>query len=968
MFKFLIFLTLAYSRFTFAQDYQLIEDLAKVPILSPTFTERQTLKIKLNNGLEAYIVSDPNEDQSSAALIVKTGSWEDPQAYPGMAHFLEHMLFLGTKKYPNESEFDSFTAEHDGQTNAFTGVDFTGYVFSINSNAFAEALNRFSQFFIDPLFNASGVTRELQAIDQEYAKNIENDDFREEHVYKELNHPEHPNHAFSMGNKDTLAKVSRETLKQWYQEHYSGNRMRLVIHSTLPLDELIKMVVEDFKDIPDHHLPELQVNVEMIPDDIKRHMIYIEPVTQMRRLSLIWNLPAKFNAMRETKPELLVCKVLDDQGKGSLLNELKRERLAEDIRCDGNKMGPNNFEFVIEIALTDIGVKEVDKVILRCFQAIANFKKKGVPQHLFNELYQITLLSYQYQERENAFEHILKEAARIAEEEMSTYPEQTHIIQKFDPKAVNDLLSYLTPETCIYSLIAPAALTKVSLDRREHWLNVAYTVKAIPNETMQKWKTAAPTSHFDLPSFNPFLPEKLSLVSQKNAKILFEHIPHPDVLFDNEAAKIYFAKDLRYLVPKVSWILEIKTPAIDIAKPISVVLGDLYVKHINEALSDYHFLAALAGLEFTIERKNNGLIIFIEGYSDKARRLCLEIMKALKEAPVQEQKFKIFKSSLLRQYQNTSLKNPLLQAYDILKSIIYQEYTTDKSKLLAIRKVTFDQFEQFTGSIFDSTYIEGMLHGNMAKQEAKDLVQQIFSILDSKPYFKKNQFKEAVIVLPANTGPYFLESKTKTQGNVAILSIESLPYNFQTRAAQQVLMQSLKDSFFAELRTKQQTGYIVTSQSDEFELHLFNTFLVQSNSHDGRDLIARFELFIESFLQEIESSIPEQRFDKIKEALLKTLRQPPKNISEMGNLLFKLAFKYEGDFNWIDKRIKGLENLSYQDFIALTKKIMGKGNKRRLGIFLKGTIPSDNTIQYHKICNILQLRKLAAYEPANINP
>src|ERR1700761_3057624 len=154
LFVFFIFLC---NAFLFSEDYRLIENLAKAPILSPTFKERQTLKIKLSNELEVYLVSDPNEDQSSAALVVKTGSWEDPKTSPGIAHFLEHMLFLGTKKYPNESEFENFVSEHDGETNAFTSIDFTGFVFAINTNAFEEGLDRFSQFFIEPLFNPSGV-------------------------------------------------------------------------------------------------------------------------------------------------------------------------------------------------------------------------------------------------------------------------------------------------------------------------------------------------------------------------------------------------------------------------------------------------------------------------------------------------------------------------------------------------------------------------------------------------------------------------------------------------------------------------------------------------------------------------------------------------------------------------------------------------------------------------------------------
>ena len=94
-------------------------------------------------------------------------------------------------------------------------------------------------------------------------------------------------------------------------------------------------------------------------------------------------------------------------------------------------------------------------------------------------------------------------------------------------------------------------------------------------------------------------------------------------------------------------------------------------------------------------------------------------------------------------------------------------------------------------------------------------------------------------------------------------------------------MQAIKQPFFADLRTKQQTGYMVFSQPEELEQHLFNTFAVQSNTHEGRDLLARFEQFIESFLQEMTlSEVTAERYDNIKQALLTTLRQPPQSMTD----------------------------------------------------------------------------------------
>ena len=78
--------------------YTIIEDQAKVPIKTPAFSERKVRKIRLDNGFQAILVSDPKTDQSAATIAVQAGSWQDPDQAPGIAHFLEHMLFLGNKK------------------------------------------------------------------------------------------------------------------------------------------------------------------------------------------------------------------------------------------------------------------------------------------------------------------------------------------------------------------------------------------------------------------------------------------------------------------------------------------------------------------------------------------------------------------------------------------------------------------------------------------------------------------------------------------------------------------------------------------------------------------------------------------------------------------------------------------------------------------------------------------------------
>ena len=126
-----------------------------------------------------------------------------------------------------------------------------------------------------------------------------------------------------------------------------------------------------------------------------------------------------------------------------------------------------------------------------------------------------------------------------------------------------------------------------------------------------------------------------------------------------------------------------------------------------------------------------------------------------------------------------------------------------------------------------------------------------------------------------------------------ILAIQNGVYDFKTRAAQQILAKGIHQPFFSNLRTKQQTGYIVSNWTQVLEDQLFSMFAVQSNTHNARDLLARFELLIESFLQEFEKKeLKDERFETIKAALVDTMQQPPKNIGELTMILQELAFEH----------------------------------------------------------------------------
>jgi len=331
--------------------------------------------------------------------------------------------------------------------------------------------------------------------------------------------------------------------------------------------------------------------------------------------------------------------------------------------------------------------------------------------------------------------------------------------------------------------------------------------------------------------------------------------------------------------------------------------------------------------------------------------------------------YKIYKESVAREYGNQSKESPLEQSIDLFKSILYENYVTDKEKASATRRASFKKFNNWLEQLYHHTYTEGVFYGNLNEGQAREVMELTKKAFYNGVYPKSEQQVDKVIVLPENEGPLYLERRTKAQGNAVLLAIQDPEFSFQERAAQQIVMKAIKQPFFEELRTKQQTGYIVDSIAQEVERKLFNLFVVQSNTHDPHDLLYRFEAFIEGYLQEAgKTELTESQFETIRQSLVQQLEEPAKNMKEMGKLLSELALKYDGDFHWMDKRLKGMKEITYQQLLMEAKQMLGRKNRLRLAIMLDGELPEEHSFTYNKARNRSTIKRASVYEAGNSAP
>ncbi|MCH9611934.1 MAG: Protease 3 [Chlamydiia bacterium] len=921
------------------QKYEMIEEQSGLVIKTPALQNRKTAKLRLNNGLEAYLISDPDTDKSAAALAVHVGSWDDPHEYPGTAHFCEHMLFMGSKKYPDENEIFRYVFDHGGNLNAYTAPDRTVYMFSINNEAFEQGLDRFARFFIDPLFNPSGIGRELNAVDQEHMKNIEHDGWREWMIFKELGNPNHPNALFSTGNAETLGHIPRDTLVNWYEKNYNADEMHLVICSKKSIQELTQLVVTSFSDIPKrpHQAPDY---THMMSEHQLGHMLYIQPIREYRKLSFSWELPRHLVHDSDSHSADLVAYTLANKSENSLFEYLKQKSLVEDVDIEVERVGSDALLVKLEFDLTKEGLDQVDTIVEATFSNIHLIQNEGVPPHIFQELKTMQEHKYSFQSRKETFNFVSSTAHILVDEKLETFPRKSLIPTSYDKKKIDEIVSYLTPHRCLYTVIAPSALTGIEMKKKEKWLGGEYALVKVSDDKLKKWARASHISEIGLPYPNPFVPSSLSLPQTSEVEDLV-----PTAVVNESKGRIYHAGDKRYFVPEGVIQLNFKSPFID-GTPRSTALINLFSLSLNKALSPTFSQAARGGLYASTSQSNLGLKLNISGYTAKNELLLRAMIDYFAKPKLDIKDFELAKEELLSDYDNRSKALPFFRARELMGSMLYNTKPTSDELVQALSSITFAEFKEFADHLFEFCFVEGMVTGDVSSEATTAMWSMVKERLRFSNFQSDQAPQKRILVLPDVSGPFIVQHHSPSQGNVALLMVQCGDFTFEKHASQQILGKVLQEAFFSTLRTKQQTGYIAKSWEQESEKQLLFFFGVQSSSHQPEELLARYELFLEEFMREFDENIPEKRFENVKQMLITSLKMPPPNLLDKSSELNALAFEHQGDFAYDQKQIIALEKLDFATFKAQATEFLSRHNKRRLALEIFGRPSSPSDFKY----------------------
>ncbi len=361
----------------------------------------------LSNGLKALLISDADTDKAACALDVNIGSMSDPPELPGLAHFCEHMLFLGTEKYPDENEYNKFLSQHGGSSNAYTSGEHTNYYFDVSPQHLEGAVDRFAQFFLKPLFTETATDREVLAVNSEHEKNLANDGWRINQIEHTLCDPDHDYHKFSTGSKATLDEIPkskgivvRDELLKFHTQWYSSDIMALSILGKQPLDELENMIVGLFSKVEKKDVKKRvwENNPMRNPEDVKKY-VYIVPIKDIRNLCISFPVH-DLHPLYRTAPGHYLGHLIGHEGPGSVLSELKRRGWASSLQ-GGERYGAAGFDFfVVNLDLSEEGIQHIDEIVSLVFQYFKMLRENGTQKWIFEECQNLNATHFRFKDKE----------------------------------------------------------------------------------------------------------------------------------------------------------------------------------------------------------------------------------------------------------------------------------------------------------------------------------------------------------------------------------------------------------------------------------------------------------------------------------------------------------------------------------------------------------------------------------------
>uniref|UniRef100_A0A8B9KXZ8 Nardilysin convertase n=1 Tax=Astyanax mexicanus TaxID=7994 RepID=A0A8B9KXZ8_ASTMX len=863
--------------------------------------------------------------QSAAALCICVGSFSDPEDLPGLAHFLEHMVFMGSEKYPAENGFDAFLKKHGGSDNASTDCERTIFQFDVQRKYFREALDRWAQFFICPLMIEDAIDREVEAVDSEYQLARPSDSHRKEMLFGSLAKPNHPMTKFCWGNAQTLKHEPKENkintyerLREFWKRYYSAHYMTLTVQSRETLDTLEEWVREIFIKVPNNGQPRPDFSNLQDPFNTPdfNKLYRVVPVRKIHALTISWALPPQGKHYR-VKPLHYISWLIGHEGAGSILSVLRKKCWALALFGGNSETGFDQNTtysiFSISITLTDEGYQNVSQIVHLVFQYLKMLQKLGTQQRIYEEIQKIEANEFHYQEQTDPIEFV-----ETICENMQLFPKQDilcghQLMFEYNPETSLSLCytSLLTPERANLLLLSPEHEGRCLL--KEKWFGTQYSMEDIPQEWSDQWAGDFPLNpSLHLPAENKFIATDFTLKTPDCPQTEL-----PVKIIDNSRGRLWFKKDNKFKIPKAYIRFNLLTPLIQ-ESPENLVLFDIFVNVLAHNLAEPLYDADVAQLEYKLVPGDHGLVIRLKGFNHKLPLLLNLIVDYLADFTAAPDVFSMFAEQLKKTYFNILIKPERLGKDVRLQILEHCRWSVIQKYEAIMKNLTVDDLMQFVTKFKAKMFVEGLVQGNFTSAESKEFLEYFVERLQFKPLEAEPPVLFRVVELPQKHHLCKVQSLNKSDANSEVtVYYQSGLKNLREHTLMELLVMHMEEPCFDFLRTKETLGYQVypTCRNTSGVLGFSVTVETQATKFSTDFVENKIEEFLVNFGEKL-TNLTDEAYQAQVTALIKLKECEDTQLGEEVDRSWFEVVTEQYMFDRLSKEIEALKQMTKAELLS----------------------------------------------------
>ncbi|MFI8417464.1 pitrilysin [Serratia sp. NPDC078593] len=830
---------------------------------------RQYQAIKLNNGMTVLLVSDPQAPKSLAALALPVGSLEDPNSQLGLAHYLEHMVLMGSKRYPEPENLSEFLKKHGGSHNASTASYRTAYYLEVENDALEPAVDRMADAIAEPLLDPDNADKERNAVNAELTMARSRDGMRMAQVGAETLNPKHPSARFSGGNLETLkdkpGSKLHDELTAFYQRYYSANLMMGVLYSNQPLPQLAALAVKTFGRVPNRQATVPSITVPSATQDQKGIIIHYVPVQPRKQLKVEFRIDNNSAAFR-SKTDTYISYLIGNRSENTLSDWLQQQGLADAINAGADPMvDRNGGVFSISVSLTDKGLAKRDEVIAAIFSYLKMLRSEGIKKSYFDEISHVLNLDFRYPSitRDMGYiEWLVDMMLRVPVEHTLDAP---YLADRYDPKAIGQRLDEMTPQNARIWFVSP----NEPHNKTAYFVDAPYQVNKIAAQRFEQWQQLEQSITLSLPALNPYIPNDLALHKPSHDLI------KPKMVVDQPGLRVLYMPS-RYFAdePKASVSVAFRNAkTLDSAR--NQVLFSLTDYLAGIALDQLSYQASVGGLGFSTSA-DNGLLFNANGFTQRMPQLLTSLIEGYANFTPTDTQLAQAKSWYLQQLDAAEKSKAYELAIQPIQMVSRVPYSERSERREVLKTLTLKDVLAYRDSLMKDATPELLVVGNMSERQ----VNALASTLKQRLQCTGVEWWHGEDVQIAKQQLANLQRPGSSTDSALAAVYIPVGYDEVTSMAHSALLgQIIQPWFYSQLRTQEQLGYAVFAFPMSVGRQWGVGFLLQSNSKQPAYLYQRYQDFYPKAEKRLRE-MSEADFAQYQKALINELKQRPQTLNE----------------------------------------------------------------------------------------